>query len=100
MKIVILDASLTDATEVVLLRLCVRLESWQCPIPTASRYNGEQVAWQPPQRAGSLYLYFELHFRLGRVQCHSSSTELSEFLNQACPIYTRTLNKLCECYTS
>ncbi|WP_339394288.1 hypothetical protein [Nostoc sp. UHCC 0870] len=30
----ILDASLTDATEVVLLRLCVRLESWQCPIPT------------------------------------------------------------------
>ena len=36
---VILDASLADATEVVLLRLCVRLESWQCPIPTATCYN-------------------------------------------------------------
>ncbi len=30
----ILDASLTDATGVVLSRLCARLESWQCPIPT------------------------------------------------------------------
>lgn len=30
----ILDASLTDATEVVLPCLYVRLESWQCPIPT------------------------------------------------------------------
>jgi REP element-mobilizing transposase RayT len=31
---VILDTSLTDATEVVLSCLCVHLELWQCPIPT------------------------------------------------------------------
>ncbi len=29
-----LDASLTDACKQVLLCLCIRLESWQCPIPT------------------------------------------------------------------
>ena len=31
---VILDASLTDAAEIVLLCLGIRLESWPCPIPT------------------------------------------------------------------
>src|ERR687886_729714 len=36
---VILYASLTDATEVVLLCLDVHLESWQCPIPTFSIFT-------------------------------------------------------------
>src|SRR4028118_178250 len=35
-RAVILDASLGDATVVVLLCLCVRLESWRYPIPTFS----------------------------------------------------------------
>jgi len=35
-RAVSIDASLGDATVVVLLSLCVRLESWRYPIPTFS----------------------------------------------------------------
>jgi hypothetical protein len=50
-RAVILDASLGDATVVVLLSLCVRLESWRYPIPTFSIFLAAfpSLSWCVPQ---------------------------------------------------